>query len=39
MRFRNEGFETSGKDNQYGILQKNLKIIFGGNDKHRFDLN
>ena len=26
MRFRNEGFKTSGKDNQYGILQKNLKL-------------
>ena len=26
MRFRNEGFKTSGKDNRYGILQKNLKL-------------
>ena len=25
-RFRNEGFKTSGKDNRYGILQKNLKL-------------
>ena len=24
MRCRNEGFESSGKDNRYGILQKNL---------------
>ena len=26
MRCRNEGFKTSGKDNRYGILQKNLKL-------------
>lgn len=31
MRCRNEGFESSGKDNRYGILQKNLKNTFGGN--------
>ena len=31
MRVRNESFETSGKDNRYGILQKNLKLKFGGN--------
>lgn len=28
MRCRNEGFETSGKDNQYGILQNNLTILW-----------
>ncbi len=31
MRCRNEVLKSSGKDNRYGILQKNLKIIFGGN--------